>query len=120
MTIRQGLRALASGLRCIEAFHLRGRQRAAAHLPNLLPDRCAIGDGQSQADPPRRSQRLYTRLTAAAVRRPLMAHKGYLEATLPTAETLGTTLHALGDYPQKVAKSQPPKNSQKPPRSSTK
>src|SRR5262249_62248024 len=40
MTIRQGLRALASGLRCTEAFNLRGRKRAAAHLPNPLPDRC--------------------------------------------------------------------------------
>ena len=82
--------------------------------PNLLPDLQAIVDSQSQADPQFRSHRLYTRLTAAEVRRQLIAHKGYPEAVLPTAETIGTKLNELGYYPQKVAKSQPPKNSRKP------
>jgi hypothetical protein len=72
----------------------------------------AIVDSQSQADPQFRTTRLYTRLTAAEVRRQVIAHKGYQEAPLPTAETIGTQLHALGYYPQKVAKSQPQKNSQ--------
>ena len=120
MTIRKGMRELASGMNCIDAFSLRGRKRAEAHLPNLLSDICAIVDSQSQADPQCRSQRLYTRLTAAEVRRQLIAHKGYLEAALPTAETIGTKLNELGYYPQKVAKSQPQKNSRKPTPSSTK
>jgi DDE family transposase len=119
MTIRKGLRALARGVRCIDAFTLRGRKRAEEPLPKLLPDICAIVDGQSQADPPCRSQRRYTRLTAAEVRRQLMAQKGYLEATRPTAETIGTKLNALGYSPQKVAKSQAQKNSQQPTLSST-
>jgi hypothetical protein len=119
MTIRKGMRELASGVSCIDAFNLRGRKRAEAHLPNLLTDICAIVDSQSQADPQFRSHRLYTRLTAAEVRRQLIAQKGYLEATLPTAETIGTKLNALGYYPQKVAKSQPQKNSRKPMPSST-
>ena len=114
MTMRKGLRERASGVSCIEAFNLRGRKRAEAHLPNLLSDICARVDSQSQADPQGRSQRLYTRLTAAEVRRQLIAQKGYAEATLPTAETIGTKLNALGYYPQKVAKSQPQKNSRKP------
>ena len=120
MTIRKGLRELASGVRCIDAFNLRGRKRAEEHLPNLLPDIRAIVDSQSQADPQFRSHRLYTRLTAAEVRRQLIAQKGYADAALPTAETIGTKLNALGYYPQKVAKSQPQKNSQKPMLSSTK
>ena len=114
MTIRKGMRELATGVRCIDAFSLRGRKRAEAHLPNLLTDICALVDSQSQADPQFRSHRLYTRLTAAEVRRQLIAHKGYLDATLPTAETIGTKLKALGYYPQKVAKSQPQKNARKP------
>ena len=113
MTIRKGMRELATGVICIDAFALRGRKRAEAHLPNLLPDLQAIVDSQSQADPQFRSHRLYTRLTAAEVRRQLIAHKGYPEAVLPTAETIGTKLNELGYYPQKVAKSQPQKNSQK-------
>jgi len=114
MTMRKGMRELASGVSCIDAFNLRGRKRAEEHLPNLLTDIRAIVDSQSQADPQCRSQRLYTRLTAAEVRRQLIAHKGYLEATLPIAETIGTKLKALGYYPQKVAKSQPQKNARKP------
>jgi hypothetical protein len=114
MTMRKGLRELASGVSCIDAFNLRGRKRAEAHLPNLLTDICALVDSQSQADPQFRSQRLSTRLTAAEVRRQFIAQKGSLEATLPTAETIGTKLNELGDYPQKVAKSQPQKNSRKP------
>ena len=114
MTIRKGLHELDSGVLCVDAFALRGRKRAEAHLPNLLTDIQAIVDSQSQADPQFRSNRLYTRLTAAEVRRQLIAHKGYSDATLPTAETIGTKLNKLGYYPQKVAKSQPQKNSQKP------
>lgn len=119
MTMRKGMRELATGVRCIAAFTLRGRKRAEEHLPTLLPDIRAIVDSQSQADPQFRSQRLYTRLTAAEVRRQLIVQKGYLEATLPTAETIGTKWNALGYYPQKVAKSQPQKNSRKPTPSST-
>ena len=114
MTIRKGMRELDSGMVCIDAFALRGRKRAEVHLPNLLTDIQAIVDSPSQADPQFRSNRLYTRLTAAEVRRQLIAQKGYAETALPTAETIGTKLNDLGYYPQKVAKSQPQKNSQKP------
>jgi hypothetical protein len=78
-----------------------------------------IVDSPSQAAPQFRSHRLYTRLTAAEVRRQLIAQKGYPDAVLPTAETIGTKLNVLGYYPQKVAKSQPQKNSPKPTRSLT-
>ena len=117
MTIRKGLHELDSGVMCVDAFALRGRKRAEAHLPNLLTDIPAIVESPSQADPQCRTPRLSTRLTAAEVRRPLIAHKGSPDAVLPTAETIGTKLNELGYYPQKVAKSQPPKNSRKPTRS---
>ena len=120
MTIRKGLRELDSGVACIDAFTLRGRKRAEHHLPNLLTDIRAIVDSQSQSDPQFRTSRLYTRLSAAEVRRQLIAQKGYTDAELPTAATIGTKLNLLGYYPQTVAKSRPQKKSGKPTPSSTK
>ena len=118
MTIRKGTHELTSGIICLDAFAARGRKRAEAHLPSLLPDIKAIVDSQSQADPQFRTTRLYTRLTAAEVRRQLIAQKGYSDAALPTVPTITTKLNDLGYYPKKVAKSQPQKKSQKPRRSS--
>jgi hypothetical protein len=119
MTIRKGMRELDSGVACVDAFSLRGRKRAEDHLPNLLNDIRAIVDTQSQADPQFRTRRLYTRLTAAEVRRQLIGQKGYTDAELPTAATIGTKLNALGYYPQTVAKSRPQKKSPRPTPSST-
>jgi len=119
MTIRKGMRELDSGVACVDAFSLRGRKRAEDHLPTLLTDIRALVDSQSQADPQFRTQRLYTRLSAAEVRRQLIAHKGYTDADLPTAATIGAKLNALGYYPQTVAKSRPQKKSPKPTPSST-
>lgn len=119
-TLRKALRELASGLTCLDALSLRRRKRAEEHLPNLLTDIKAIVDRQSQADPQFRTSRLYTRLTAAEVRRQLIAHKGYSDAELPSQRTIASKLTALGYYPTKVAKSQPQKNSPKPTQSSSK
>jgi hypothetical protein len=113
-TIRKGAHELARGVAVVDAFGLRGRKPAEARLPDLLADITAIVDGQSQADPSFRTTRLYTRLTAAEVRRQLIAQKGYTEADLPTVQTIGAKLNALGYYPQRVAKSQPQKRSPRP------
>jgi hypothetical protein len=105
---------------CLDAYTSRGRKRSEQHLPNLLSDITAIVDGQSQADPQFRTNRLYTRLTATEVRCQLIAQKGYHEDELPTVETISTKLNELGYYPKKVAKSQPQKNFRKPTPSSPK
>ncbi|HYU74159.1 MAG TPA: hypothetical protein VEL31_15920 [Ktedonobacteraceae bacterium] len=109
-TIRKGEHELESGIRCVDAFEQRGRKRSEAHLPNLLKDITAIVDGQSQADPQFRTNRLYTRLTATEVRRQLIVQYGYTDDALPTAETIGTKLNELGYSLKKVAKTQPQKN----------
>jgi hypothetical protein len=119
VTIRKGTHELESGLRCVDNFAARGRKRAEDHLPNLLTDITTIVDGQSQTDPQFRTNRLYTRLSAAEVRRQLIAHHGYTDAELPTAETIGAKLNALGYYPTKVAKTQPQKKFPKPTPSSS-
>ena len=119
-TIRKGMHELESGVVCIDAFSARGRKRAEEHLPELLDDIRAIVDSQSQADPQFRTQRLYTRLSGAEVRRQLILQKGYTDDELPTAETISTKLNALGYYPKKVAKSKPQKKFPKPMLSSSK
>jgi hypothetical protein len=113
-TIRKGMHEVECGMVCVDAFASRGRKRSEEHLPNLLNDLTAIVDSQSQADPQFRTTRLYTRLTAAEVRRQLIAQKGYSDEALPTAETIASKLNHLGYFPKKVAKSQPQKNSRKP------
>ena len=100
-------------MRAVCNFSARGRKRAEDHLPQLLADITAIVDSQSQTDRQFRSNRLYTRLSAAEVRRQLIAQKGYTDAELPTAETIGAKLNALGYSPKKVAKTQPQKKSRK-------
>ncbi len=109
--IRKGTRELESGVPIQDNFAARGRKRAEVHLPHLLTDIAAIVDSQSQTDPQFRSTRLYTRLSAAEVRRQLLAQKGYTDTELPTAETIGAKLNALGYFPKKVAKTQPQKKS---------
>lgn len=112
--IRKGTRELQSGIAIKDNFSARGRKRAENHLPHLLADITAIVDSQSQTDPQFRTNRLYTRLSAAEVRRQLIAQKGYTDAQLPTTETIGAKLNALGYFPKKVAKTQPQKKSPKP------
>ena len=114
MTISKGTHELESGFTCLDAFAARGRKRVEVHLPHLVPDIRAIVDSQSQAAPQFRTHRLYTRLSAAEVRRQLIVHKGYADDSLPTVQTITTKLNALGYFPKKVAKSQPQKKSQKP------
>ncbi len=114
VTIRKGTHELESGFTCVDAFSARGRKRAEDHLPNLLSDIQAIVDGQSQTDPRFRTNRLYTRLSAAEVRRQLIAQRGYNDAQLPTVQTITNKLNQLGYFPKKVAKTQPQKKSRKP------
>ena len=113
-TIRKGLHELSSGITCLDAFGLRGRKPAEAHLPHLLEDIRALVDSQSQADPQFRSRRLYTRLSAPEVRRQLIAQYGYTDDALPTAETIGVKLNTLGYILKKVAKTHPQKRSPRP------
>lgn len=113
-TVRKALLELERGVVCLDAFALRRRKRAEEHLPALLDDIKALVDGQGQTDPAFRSNRLYTRLTAAEVRRQLIAQKGYTDQALPTERTIATKLRALGYYPSRVAKTQPQKRSRKP------
>ena len=113
-TIRKGTHELRSGMTCVDAFHCRRRKPAEEHLPRLLEDIRSIADGQSQADPKFQTNRLFTRISAAEVRRQLIATKGYTDAELPTPQTINTKLNLLGYSLTKVAKCRPQKESRRP------
>ena len=117
-TIIKGMHELGSGITCLDAFSQRGRLRAEERLPHLLDDIRAIVDGQSQTDPRFRTQRLYTRLSAAVVRQQLIEQKGYPEDEVPAIRTLNDKLNHLGYRPATVAKCRPKKRSRRRMRSS--
>ncbi len=106
-TIRKGSRELSSGLRCADAFSARGKKRAEEKLPDLCEDIKAIVDSQSQIDPSFKTERLYTRLSAAEVRRQLILQKQYTDAQLPSEQTIRRRLNELGYYPARIAKTKP-------------
>jgi len=114
VTVRKGMRELESGIVCLDAFSQRGRLRAEERLPHLLEDIKALVDAQSQTDPRFRTQRLYTRLSAAAVRQQLIEQKGYREDEVPAIRTLNDKLKDLGYRPTRVAKCRPKKRSRRP------
>ena len=114
VTIRKGMRELLGGMTCLDAFSARGRRPAEDRLPRLLDDIKDIADGQSQADPRFQTDRLFTRISAAEVRRQLIATKGYTDDELPTQQTINTKLNLLGFRMTKVAKCRPQKESRRP------
>ena len=113
-TIRKGMHELRTGMTCVDAFHCRRRKPAEEHLPRLLDDMRAIADGQSQADPKFQTDRLFTRISAAEVRRQLITTKGYTDEELPTQQTINTKMNLLGFSLSRVAKCRPQKKSPRP------
>jgi hypothetical protein len=118
-TIRKGMHELRTGMTCVDAFHCRRRKPAEEHLPRLLEDIRSIADGQSQADPGFQTDRLFTRISAAEVRRQSIATRGYTDAELPTQQTINKELNLLGFRLTRVAKCRPQKESSRPMRSSS-
>lgn len=110
-TIRKGIQELESGIAIEDQVTRRGRHKVEEQFPQLLTDMRAIVDGQSQTDPTFQSNRLYTRLSAAEVRRQLMSQKGYSEEDIPSQETIRVKLNELGYRLRSVQKSRPQKDS---------
>jgi hypothetical protein len=108
-TIRKGMQELRSGMSIVDAFALRGRKPIEAHLPHLRSDIQAIVEPYCQADPTLKSPRLYTRISAAEVRRQLIAQKGYSDEVLPSQEVIRQRLNQMGYRLRRVAKTQPQK-----------
>lgn len=107
VTLSKALEELEGEFCYIDRFYERGRKSAEEHLPDLLNDIKAIVDGASQIDPTFRSTRLYTRLSAKAVRQQLLEQKNYSDDELPSEETIRNKLNELGYRLKAVKKSQP-------------
>jgi hypothetical protein len=80
----------------------------------LLDDIRSIADGPSQADPRFQTRRLFTRISAAEVRRQSIATRGYTDEQLPTQQTIDRKLDMLGFRLTRVAKCRPQKESSRP------
>lgn len=109
-TIRKGAHELHSGMTCVDATSCRRRKRAEERLPHLRDDIREIADAHSQADPEFQTDRLFTRISAAEVRRQLIDRKGYTDDELPTQQTINTKLNDLGYRLSPVAKCRPKKD----------
>jgi hypothetical protein len=86
---------LTSVVRCPDNFSARGRKRAKAHRPRLVDDMRAVVDDRSQTVLTFRTTRWHTRLSAAVVRRQLVAQKGHTADALPCVATISAKLSAL-------------------------
>jgi len=106
-TIRKGMQELNSGQEIEDGRGRSGRKSIEAKLPDLLKDISAIVEPQTQTDPSFKSTRLYTRLSAAEVRRQLMEQKGYQDEELPSAETIRRRLNEMGYSLKRVVKAKP-------------
>jgi hypothetical protein len=108
-TLSKALSELRDEFCYIDHYGRRGRKNAEVHLPRLKQDIQEIVDSQSQTDPTFRTQRLYTRVSAAEVRRQLIAQKGYQEDELPSRVTINSKLNEMGYRLRPVQKSRPEK-----------
>jgi hypothetical protein len=108
-TARKGEHELRTGVVCLDACNQRGAKPVESRLPNLRADIKAIVEQHSQTDPTFETTRLYRRLTAAEVRRQLVA-RGYKDEELPSEETIRLRLNLMGFWPAKVVKAKPKKN----------
>jgi len=106
-TIRKGMAEMKGNFAYLDKFRMRGRKGTESHLPNLLADIEAIAVAASQTDPTFQTTQMYIRLSAAAVRKQLLDHKGYTNEELPGEDTIGHKLNQLGYSLKKVKKSQP-------------
>ena len=105
-TVAKGLHELRHGLRCLENFAARGRQRSADKDPRLAADIRAIVEPQAYADPELKSSRRYSNLSAAEVRDALLS-KGYAEDQLPSERTMRDILNRMNYRLKRIQKGKP-------------
>ena len=105
-TVEKGLHERQTGLRCLEDFVARGRQRVEDKDPRLAADIRAIAEPHTYADPSLKSSRRYTNLSAAEVRQALIA-RGHAEADLPAERTMRDILNRMNYRLKRLQKGKP-------------
>jgi hypothetical protein len=110
-TVEKGLQERHTGIRCLEDFVARGRQRVEDRDQRLAADIRAIAEPHSYADPSLKSSRRYTNLSAAEVRAALIA-RGHAEADLPAERTMRNILNRMNYRLKRIRKGKPLKKAE--------
>jgi Rhodopirellula transposase DDE domain len=105
-TVEKGLHESLKGVRCLENFAARGRQRSEQKDPQLAADIRAIVEPHTQTDPELKSARRYTNLSAAEVRQALI-NRGYGDEELPAERTLRDILNRMNYRLKRIQKGKP-------------
>jgi transposase len=105
-TVQTGLHERRTGLRCVEDFVARGRQRVEDKDQRLAADIREIVEPHSYADPSLKSSRRYSNLSAAEVRQALIK-KGHPEADLPAERTMRDILNRMNFRLKRIRKGKP-------------
>jgi Rhodopirellula transposase DDE domain len=110
-TVEKGLQERHHGVRCLEHFAARGRQRSEVKHPQLAADIRAIVEPHTHADPELKSSRRYTNLSAAEVRTALIG-KGYPASELPSERTMRDILNRMNYRLKRLQKGKPLKKTE--------
>jgi Rhodopirellula transposase DDE domain len=105
-TVEKGLHETRHGIRCLEDFVARGRQRSEEKDPRLAADIRAIVEPHTHADPELKSSRRYTNLSAAEVRQALV-DMGHAREELPAERTMRDILNRMNYRLKRLQKGKP-------------
>jgi hypothetical protein len=105
-TVEKGLHEQHHGVRCLENFAARGRQRSEQKDPQLAADIRAIVEPHTSADPELKSARRYTNLSASEVRDALIK-RGHPEGALPSERTMRDILNRMNYRLKRIQKGKP-------------
>jgi hypothetical protein len=110
-TVEKGLQERHRGVRCLEDFAARGRQRSEEEDPRLAADIRAIVEPHTHADPELKSSRRYTNLSAAEVRQALV-DMGHAPEGLPAERTMRDILNRMNYRLKRIQKGKPLKKTE--------
>ncbi len=105
-TVEKGLHERHTGIRCLEDFVARGRQRVEDKDQRLAADIRAIAEPHTYADPSLKSSRRYTNLSAAEVLEALIT-RGHAKADLPAERTMRNILNRMNYRLKRIRKGVP-------------
>lgn len=111
--VATGLNERRTGIRCRDAYGLRGRKKSEHRCPELKEHIHRLVEPRAQADPKFQTALAYTRITARAVRQALAAVPE-LKGAVPSRQTVGVILNRLGYRLRRVLKTRPEKRPPKP------
>ena len=110
VAVDTGLNELRTGIRCLDAYHLRGRKKTEELCPEIEEHIRRLVEPHSQADPKFQTTMAFTRVTAKAVRQALQSQPA-LKDFVPGRQTVGRLLNRLGYRLRRVQKARPQKKS---------